>query len=131
VTGITVISGGDQTTSAMTSPEVAEAAATMWDVFVAPSGNGRGRVAAMATAPRTLAIPIPRVTADIRASPCLRASCRADPGKGGLVMVCSDPAHEVRTWGEVTVGVLRCMACGAQEFGFTTVKFMSLRSARS
>jgi hypothetical protein len=50
------------------------------------------RVTAMATAPRTLAAPTPRVTAESLASPCLRASCRACAEVCELFMLCSDPA---------------------------------------
>jgi hypothetical protein len=60
-------------------------------VLTVPAALGAGSVTAMATAPRTLAAPIPRLTADIRASPLVRARCRAEPEVGELVMACSDP----------------------------------------
>jgi hypothetical protein len=59
-------------------------------VFTVLAAFACGRVAAMATAPRTPAAPTPRVTADIRASPCLRASFRAEPEVGEVFMACSD-----------------------------------------
>jgi hypothetical protein len=60
-------------------------------VFTVPAALGWGSVTAMATAPRTLAAPTPRVTADIRAIPLVRARCRAEPEVGEPVMACSDP----------------------------------------
>jgi hypothetical protein len=55
-----------------------------------------GRVTAIATAPTRPAAPAPRVRAEIRASPLLRASCRSDPEVGELFTSCSDPARGVR-----------------------------------
>lgn len=57
--------------------------------LAALAATGWGRVTAIATAPSTPAAPTPRVTADMRASPCLRASCRAEPEVGELLMSCS------------------------------------------
>jgi hypothetical protein len=46
-----------------------------------------GRVIAMATAPTKPAAPAPTVMAEIRASPFLRASCRAEAEVGEPVLV--------------------------------------------
>jgi hypothetical protein len=60
-----------------------------------------GKVMAMATAPRALAVPAPKVMADTQASPLLRASCRAEPEVGELVML-------LRSRVEGALGVLGC-----------------------
>jgi hypothetical protein len=74
--------------------EVIAAASSLAAALVLVSvrtGVEPARAIARATVPRTLAAPTPAVTADIRARPCLRDSCRADPDVGELVMFCSDP----------------------------------------
>jgi hypothetical protein len=48
---------------------------------------GLGRLTAIATAPRALAAPAPRVMADTQAIPLLRAACRAELELGELLMV--------------------------------------------
>jgi hypothetical protein len=48
---------------------------------------GLGRLTAIATAPRALAAPAPRVMADTHASPLLRAARRAELELGELLMV--------------------------------------------
>ena len=61
---------------------------------------GLGRLTTMAAAPRTPAVPAPKVRADTQASLLLRASCRGEPGVGELVMVLQS-----RLGGHCAVGV--------------------------
>ena len=65
-------------------PVVVEVAAVADDV-VPVAVVAVGRDIAMAAAPRALAAPAPRVSADTQTNPLLRTICRAEPGAGGPV----------------------------------------------
>src|SRR5665647_3989702 len=82
------------------SPPFVNGFVNVFDATVVPlafvAEVGLGRVSAMAAAPTRPAAPAPRVRAEIRASPLLRAPCRSEPGVGELFTSCSDPARGVR-----------------------------------
>jgi hypothetical protein len=72
--------------------DVSESLVTTGALVLTLAAVDWAKLTAIAAAPRTLAAPTPTVTADIRASPCLRASSRAGPEVGDGFMSSSDPA---------------------------------------